>query len=161
MPFAMLHRHILALALTAATGSAAVAAASATEDGVCGPDTETRLDVTVTNVRSGDGNVTITLYGDDPDDFLASGTKIVRHRVPAVEGATPDCLALPGPGTYAIAVYHDEDGDRDFGRNLIGMPTEGYGVSNNPKIGLLPPDFEEVKFDVEEGENALSINLKY
>ena len=157
----MLRRHLSALCLSLATGSGAIAAASAAEDGVCGPDTATRLDVTVTNVRSGDGNVTITLYGDDPDDFLASGTKIMRHRVPAVEGATPDCLALPGPGTYAIAVYHDEDGDRDFDRNLIGLPTEGYGVSNNPRIGLMPPGFDEVRFDVVEGDNALSITMNY
>lgn len=153
----MLRRHLATLAVALAVAPAA----SAAEDGVCGPDTAARLDVTVTNVRSGDGNVTITLYGDDPDDFLAKGTKIVRHRVPAVEGETVDCLALPGPGTYAIAIYHDEDGDRDFDRNLIGLPTEGYGVSNNPKLGFLLPDFEDVKFAVEEGENALSITMNY
>ena len=157
MRFAMPRRHLYALAVMLA----AAPAAQADEEGVCGPDTATRLDVTVTGVRSGDGNVTITLYGDDPDDFLAKGTKIMRHRVPAVAGETVDCLAMPGPGTYAIAIYHDEDGDRDFDRNLIGLPTEGYGVSNNPDLGFLLPEFDEVKFDVEEGENAMSIRMNY
>lgn len=157
----MLRRQLSTLAVALAVAQIPSSAALAAEDGVCGPDTATRLDVTVTNVRSADGNVTITLYGDDPDDFLAKGTKIMRHRVPAVAGKTPDCLALPGPGTYAIAIYHDEDGDRDFDRNLIGLPTEGYGVSNNPRIGFLPPGFDEVKFDAVEGENALSITMNY
>lgn len=153
----MLRRQLSALAVALGVAPGAVAA----EDGVCGPDTATRLDVTVTNVRSDDGNVTITLYGDDPDDFLAKGTKIMRHRVPAVAGETDDCLALPGPGTYAIAIYHDEDGDRDFDRNVIGLPTEGYGVSNNPELGFLLPDFDEVKFEAKEGENGLSITMNY
>lgn len=136
-------------------------AASGAQAVPCGPQAEAQLQVAVQGVRSGQGNVTITVYGDRPEDFLASGTKLVRHRVPANAGVTRDCLPLPGPGTYAVAVYHDEDDDHDFDRNFIGLPTEGFGLSNNPRVGFSIPDFEKVRFQAGPGETELAINLKY
>ena len=34
------------------------------------------------------------------------------------------------PGDYAVAAFHDADGNGELGTNILGIPTEGYGFSN-------------------------------
>lgn len=66
------------------------------------------------------------------------------------------------PGTYAIAVHHDENDNRKLDTNLLGIPQEGYGVSNNHIPALSAPTWQESKFTVEAGKTVeLSIALRY
>ncbi len=37
------------------------------------------------------------------------------------------------PGTYALAVIHDENGNGKLDTNWVGIPTEGYGFSGLPQ----------------------------
>lgn len=118
------------------------------------------IPVNVTNLRSADGFVTLTVYPDDPNRFLSSGGKLSRVRVQAVKPVTTVCLAVPGAGTYAIAVYHDENGNRKFDRTLLGLPAEGYGFSRNPAGLIAPPSFDKVSFQTPVSE-PLTIRLTY
>lgn len=119
------------------------------------------LDIQVEGVRSGDGTVTITVYPDDPDRFLARGGRLSRERIQAVAPVTPACIEVPGPGTYAIAVYHDENKDRKFNTTLLGLPDEGYGFSRNPGGLIAIPSFDEVKFTADPGATRVEIKLTY
>lgn len=145
----------LILALLAGHGAAAA------QIDCRGTDGEVRLAVRVAGVRSTAGNVTITVYPDDPARFLAPRGKIARVRVPATRPATTACLPVPAAGAYAIAVYHDENGDRNFGRNLVGLPTEGYGFSNDASTTLGLPSLASARFIARPGDNPLVITLKY
>lgn len=126
----------------------------------CG-DEGVPLRVAVNQLRSTDGNLTVTVYGDDPDDFLAAGAKLTRKRVPITGSATEACLTVPAPGTYAIAVYHDENNDRDFNRTFIGLPNEGYGFSNDAPALVGLPSFDDARFDVPEDGRRLHIRMRY
>lgn len=120
------------------------------------------LEISVTGIREPKGNITITVYPDDKKRFLAKGGKLSRVRIKAEAPVTTACLALPSAGTYAIAVYHDENADGKFNRNFIGLPEEGYGFSNNAEINLAPPSFEAVKFNAgKSGLTRLSITMRY
>ena len=127
----------------------------------CGPETEARLHVNVEGVRNAEGEVAITVYSDRKSEFLKSGAYLLRHRVPVQGAVTRDCLALPAPGTYAVAIYHDEDGDHDFDRNFIGLPAEGYGFSNDPDTLFSLPSFSDVTFDAAPGDTELTITMQY
>src|SRR3546814_16611886 len=74
---------------------------------------------------------------------------------------TVACLSVPGPGTYAIAIYHDENGDRKFDRSMLGLPEEGYGFSNNAAVVLAPPSFDAVKFKAADGVTHVDITMRY
>ena len=50
------------------------------------------------------------------------------------------------PGKYAIRYYHDENLDGHLDSNFIGMPTEGYGYSNNAKGKYGEPPFKDQIF---------------
>lgn len=64
-------------------------------------------------------------------------------------------------GSYAIAVYHDANGDRKLNRNSAGMPTEGYGFSNNPVVKAGPPKFGQAVFLIAGPNTRKNIQMRY
>jgi len=145
-----------ALALPAAT--APVAAAPA---GCLGAPSDTWLNVSVEGLRSGRGLVTVALYPDDSRKFLAKGGTIKNNRFDAQAPTTRACVFVPKPGVYAIAVYHDEDGSRKLNRSGLGLPTEGFGFSNNPATLAGIPAFRSVRLNVPKSGLTTHIKLRY
>jgi uncharacterized protein (DUF2141 family) len=142
--------------LAIASASSAAAQADCT-----GPPSAVRLQVIVEQVRSAAGLIAVTLYADDSRRFLAHHGSLYVGRVPARAGTTRVCIYLPTPGTYALAVYHDADGNRSFNRNLIGMPAEGYGFSNNAPATFGLPSFGRVRITVPRTGMGTSVRLHY
>ncbi|RXR06204.1 DUF2141 domain-containing protein [Pseudoxanthomonas composti] len=62
-------------------------------------------------------------------------------------------------GRYAVQVMHDENGNGRLDTNIIGMPTEGYGFSNNPRV-MRKPTFDEAAFELPEQGTAIVITLR-
>ncbi|MGQ9367801.1 DUF2141 domain-containing protein [Azospirillum sp. ST 5-10] len=124
------------------------------------PD-QVRLHVAVSGVRNDRGTVTVTVYGDVPADFLAPGRKLARVRAPARAGLTDVCLAVPPRSAYAVALYHDENDDRDFNRTLLGLPAEGYGVSNDAPTLLGIPSYDSARITAHPGDNDVAITIHY
>ncbi len=147
-----------AIAIAASLLAAGPALADQGCAGLRGPSSS-KLNVLVAGVRPPKGEVAITIYPDDRRRFLAKGGKLARQRVRAA-ASVRTCFWLP-PGAYAVAVYHDQDGDRDFDRTLVGLPAEGFGFSNDPdtKTGL--PSLAAVRFRLGAGERQISIQMKY
>lgn len=151
-----------ALVLLAGLGQAQAETVFTGEGTSCtGAGNPVRLRLTVSNLRNASGLIILTVYGDNPADFLASGKKLARVRLPARSGATEICIAVPQRSSYAIALFHDENGDRRFNRNLIGMPTEGFGISNDADTTLGLPNYESARFTAEPGDNRQSIAVRY
>ena len=144
------------LAVTAAAALAGAAQAAECQ----GSPSANRLSIQVTGVRAAKGEVAVTIYPDDAKRFLAPGRKLLRVRAPARAPETPACFFLPAPGYYAVAVYHDANGDQDFNRSLIGLPAEDYGFSNDAPTPIGLPAFKAVRFQVRPGETDLTIRLR-
>ena len=146
----------MALSAAGALWSGAAAA-----DDCAGAPGSTMLNVHVEGVRAAKGDVTVTVYPDDAKRFLAPKSKLARERPTAKAPETTACFTLPGPGYYAVAVYHDANGDNDFNRTLIGLPAEGFGFTNDPSTVTGLPSFKSVRFQVGPGETQLPIKLRY
>ena len=117
--------------------------------------------VNVHGLRNNKGSLKAKLYGNDPDEFLVSGKKLDSKRESPQGTSTVICLHAPHFGTYAIVVHHDENGNKKLDRNWIGMPTEGVGFSNNPKLFFAIPNHDDVTFDVGDGITTIDIRLHY
>jgi uncharacterized protein (DUF2141 family) len=122
---------------------------------------DVRLYVDVDGVRSSQGLVAVTLYADDPHKFLARRGSLYVGRVPAHQGTTRVCIWVPKPGIWAIATYHDENGNRKYDRNAFGMPKEGAGFSNNPPTFFGLPSFQRVRFPVHGPDMEIRVKLRY
>jgi uncharacterized protein (DUF2141 family) len=149
------------IALAAALGLATSAAAAASADDCEGRASQTKLTVQVTGVRAAKGEMAITIYPDDAKRFLAHGQKLARVRAVAQAPMTTACFWLPAPGFYAVAVYHDENGNHDFDRTVVGLPAEGFAFSNDPPTRTGLPPFAAVRFKTVAGDNTMRVKLKY
>jgi len=63
-------------------------------------------------------------------------------------------------GTYAITMLDDEDGDLEMDRTM-GLPREGFGFSQNPKVGMTTPKYEECSFVIDQPLKKITIEVKY
>jgi uncharacterized protein (DUF2141 family) len=155
-------RLALTLSLLSLALPALARAGGVTPPGACqGLVSDTRLIVEVEGVRSADGLVAVTLYPDDASRFLAHHGSLKVVRTPARAGATDVCLYLPAPGYYAVAVYHDANGDHRLDRSGL-MPREGSGLSNNPQVSLLHwPSYKASRFPTHAGDNHIAVTLHY
>ena len=152
-----MHMRLAALAI----GVAAVPGAAAAQSECTGPPGPVRLYVDVENVRAAQGLIAVTLYADDSSRFLARRGSLYVGRVQARAPATRVCIHLPGTGTWALAVYHDADGNRRFNRNAVGMPAEGFGFSNNPRVLFGIPAFRSVRLNVPRSGMSTRVRLRY
>lgn len=119
------------------------------------------IDVRVHGLRSDRGYVMFVLYGDKPKDFLVKGKKIFKQRFAANQETVEFCVSLSKPGIYAATAYHDENGNGKFDKNRVGLPVEGFGVSNNPTTFLTPPSHDQAAFTVAHGPTRVDIEIKY
>lgn len=155
-------RSAAALALAAGLmGAVPARAEDGAPAGCTGPASQTWINIEVNELRSGKGLVAFTLYADNRKRFLVKGGSLYVTRVQASNGTTRACLYLPGPGTYAIAVYHDENASQTFDRTGLGLPKEGFGFSNNPGTLLGLPNFSSVRLAVPKPGLSTKIRMKY
>ena len=154
---------LLGLALAAGL---AVAPATAQDsppppEGCTGPESTTWLRVLVEGVRKPHGLIAVTVYADEASRFLVKHGSLYVGRVKAVAGTTEVCIHIPHPGTYALAIYHDANGNQKFDRSMIGLPAEAYGFSNNPNTFFGLPNFGSVRYHVGHSGQTVKIQLTY
>ena len=118
-----------------------------------------QLVVVASDLRSKAGEVAFTIYPDSKSRFLAKGGKLLRVRVPAQRPETRACFWLP-PGHYALAQYHDENGDHDFNRTLF-VPKEGFGFSNDAPTAIGLPSFDSARFALPAGGTTIRARMRY
>jgi uncharacterized protein (DUF2141 family) len=90
---------------------------------------------------------------------MHSATNIVMTKIQDTK-ARCDFVDVP-PGTYALAVIHDENMDGKLGTNWMGVPTEGYGFSSDAQASMSAPSFEAARFSYDGGNLDLTISLNY
>ena len=112
----------------------------------------------IAGVRSDSGLVRIALY--DRAENFPSGERVAGLDVAAHSGNVEAIFDQLPPGRYAIAFFHDEDGDGEFDTSFIGLPTEGYGFSNDAPVRFGPPSFDDAAIEV-SGEARTSAVVRY
>lgn len=118
---------------------------------------QSKLQVTVKGIKGTNGNVRVGLFNQE-EKFLKSAWK--GQVVKASETITVFFENIPN-GVYALSVIHDENQNEKLDSNLIGIPKEGFGFSNNVMGSFGPPGFDKASFEVNNEDKKLTIDLKY
>ena len=120
------------------------------------------LIVEMRGFRSDNGKALVALFAAK-DGFPDNPKKAVRRvEVEIKNRAAVAVLADVAPGTYAVAVLHDEDGNKAMKRGLFGIPREGYGASQDARGNFGPPPFGEARFAVRPGRKVTTrIKMAY
>jgi uncharacterized protein (DUF2141 family) len=116
--------------------------------------------VTITGLHSNAGKVVLTLYNAE-DGYPKEPKKAFRQISGTISNNTSNIILNNIPkGVYAVACYHDENGNGKLDSNFLGIPVEGVGASNNAKGFMGPPKFNDAKFNVER-DMAVSLKISY
>lgn len=116
-----------------------------------------KLTVVVDGLRHNSGQVCLRVYSNE-QGFPASARGVVQSGCTEVTGksATKNFYGLK-PGTYAVALYADKNSDRKLNTNFLGIPSEGFGISNNPKAKTRAPKFKEASFNISQNKTILIV----
>jgi uncharacterized protein (DUF2141 family) len=88
-----------------------------------------------------------------------SANKTVAEKTVAVTDLNPTFSLTLSPGQYAVAAFHDANGNNKLDKNLVGLPTEKYGFSNNVRGSFGPPALADQLVEV-NASTEISITLK-
>lgn len=122
---------------------------------------QVRLQVNVSGMHSDKGTIVITIYPDQADHFLDGKYKVARQKRAVTLPVTHACFVVSVPGYYAVALFHDKNGNHHFDTNWLGIPVEGYGFSRNPRLFFGPPDLSDVRVAVHVGDNPIQVEMQH
>jgi uncharacterized protein (DUF2141 family) len=117
------------------------------------------ITVTVKGVKDASGAVLGAVY--DEAGFMQQPKAKAVARAKAQAGSVVLSFHNVPAGRLAVAAFHDANGDGKLNRNNLGVPTEGYGFSNDAQGAGGPPKFGQAAFSFDGGAKALSVDLDY
>lgn len=120
---------------------------------------ESSLEVVVAPVHSAQGGVRLSLYRDAAT-FRKETQALRVIELPAQQGEMHFRVEGLAPGRYAVMVYHDENANQKLDLRFGMFPTEGYGLSRNPKV-MGPPKFEDSAFELGAEGGVQQIEMRY
>lgn len=116
------------------------------------------LEVRIDGLREARGHVLVALADSAAAwDGQAPARARLRHAV-ASSSEMIRFEDLP-PGSYAISLFHDENDNGEMDKNIVGMPTEGYGFSQNPRV-MRKATFEEARFELAADGGTIVVELR-
>ncbi|HMA71911.1 MAG TPA: DUF2141 domain-containing protein [Xanthobacteraceae bacterium] len=118
------------------------------------------LTVSVSGIRNASGSVSAGIYNSE-STFTKAPEAFALIRIKATPGTIGFTLHDLPPGRYAVAAYHDENGNGRLDFDPTGVPTEGYGVSNNTRNPQAPPEFAKAAFELRDRSKSIAVNIDY
>jgi uncharacterized protein (DUF2141 family) len=114
---------------------------------------QSKLEIEITGLRSNKGYVAV--------DFLDKNNKTVKGIKGEIinKKCTVEMKDIKND-MYAIRFFHDENSNEKIDKNFIGIPKEGFGLSNDGLGKFGPKDFEEWLIPI-TGDTKITIVTKY
>ena len=125
-----------------------------------GPASAARIIVTIDGLKSAQGNVFVGLYAS-PAKFLQGNQTDAQRRVKASTGPMTVVFDNLPPGTYAVGAFHDENANDHLDTNFLGLPTEGYALSNGVRAVMAKPTFQQAAFTVGNSDKPVALHIRY
>ena len=127
---------------------------------IAGPASAARIIVTIDGLHSAQGNVFVGLYAN-PSKFLNGNQNDAMRKVRASTGPITVAFDNLPPGIYAVGAYHDENANDHLDTNFLGLPVEGYALSNGIRAVMAKPTFQQAAFSVGNEDKPLALHIRY
>ncbi len=117
------------------------------------------LIVNISGFPSSDGFAMVALNNSE-ESYKSGGTSAVaKTKVKVVDQKAQVIFTNLPYGSYGVSLYHDENANGKMDKNVMGIPKEAYGFSNNAKGFFGKPSYKDVVFQLNSAEKQISINL--
>lgn len=145
-------KHIAWLGIT--IGAVAVPHKGEAQDG-----TRSGIVVTISNLKTGAGQMRCALFRA-AQGFPRQPELAAQRIIGTISGKTATCVFRGiATGPAAITAFHDENANQKLDMSFGVLPKEGLGWSNNPKVVMSPPGFEQARFMVGNQPTEIHIRL--
>jgi 4,4'-diapolycopenoate synthase len=124
------------------------------------PTAKTHLKIDIQLGQQAHGELGYLIF-DSASGFPGDRQKALRQGFIPISAGTQQAhidIDMP-PGTYAVSVYDDLNGNHKLDHNFLGIPREPVGVSNNPKARMGPPQFNDCSFQLGAAPQTITITL--
>ncbi len=119
------------------------------------------LRVAVEGVKGDQGSVRVAIYRAG-SKFLAPGQEYSAMYQQARAGDLTVVFGDLPNDRYAVAVFHDENGNAELDANLLGIPLEGIAFSERAAATFGPPSFDAAALTVPaEGQVTTHATMSY
>ena len=108
------------------------------------------LEIQINNLESNKGPIYIRILDENQNPVIVGTSTVINYSAEI----SFDSIS---PGKYAIQFFHDENENQKMDFNLIGIPKEKFGSSNNVKPVLGPPKFEKMLINLNDSEKIIII----
>ncbi len=117
--------------------------------------------VKIGTLRNTEGHLLVSLFNSSADypDKAEAAYKTKKVKVKEVRH-TIVFENLPY-GEYALVFLHDENDSEEMDTNMMGIPKEGYGASNNAVNTFSAPKYSEAKFRLNSANTTQSLKVYY
>ena len=117
-----------------------------------------KLTVVVTGFSNSNGNCRFAI---DNSEFLyeREDTVWIGKVLPIINKKVIVVIDSLQYGEYAVRVFHDENKNEIIDTNILGIPTEDYGYSNNVSGWFGPPSWDRAKFIFDKREMTIEIEV--
>ena len=127
---------------------------------IAGPASAARIIVMIDGLHSANGNVFVGLYAS-PSKFLQGNQTDAFKKVRANAGSITVAFDNLPPGTYAVGAYHDENGNDHLDTSPVGLPVEGYALSNGVRAVMSKPTFQQAAFTIGNADTPIALHIRY
>ena len=106
------------------------------------------LEMEINNLESNKGPIYIRILDENENPVIVGTSPVINY-------SSEISFDSIFPGKYAIQFFHDENENQKMDFNLIGIPKEKFGSSNDVKPILGPPKFEKMLFEIYEDKKIV------
>ena len=122
--------------------------------------TRSSVQVNIQEASSDRGMIRVLLFSGATGFPDQVGKAVKSFSLPPKNQQVAFTISDLAPGTYALAVIHDQDSNGKLSSNAVGYPIEKFGFSNNPKVYFSPPSFEKASFVLGKTPIKVTISLR-
>jgi uncharacterized protein (DUF2141 family) len=122
----------------------------------------TALTVVVNGITHKTGEICFRIYNSEKGFPMSSSSEVKSGCTKITGSSVQTVFSGLKPGTYAVAVVDDQNGDRKLNKDFFGIPKEGFGISRNPIVSIQTgtPTFQKASFKITKN-TTINIDMKY
>lgn len=118
------------------------------------------LNIQINKIKNNRGSILVSIYNGEKGFPYQSTSSIKTFSVKSMQGSIEVTAKDLPAGQYAVALFHDADGNGKLSTNILGMPKEGYAFSNNASSFLGVPGFKDASFYLRR-DTTIKIDMKH
>lgn len=103
------------------------------------------LTIEIEGIENNKGKIYIAIY-DSEETFLKKAKGVVAD---IKDKKSTGIIKGLKKGSYAVSLFHDENGNKKMDTKIFGIPKEPYGFSNDATGFMGPPKYQDAKFSLE------------